>query len=90
MSIFYHLCFTYLNVSTLVFRQNKQTNIYVSIHLFLYGLYSEHFISHVLAWRTWRNLYVKSKILHLENTVEKMAKETSCYQEEICILCFGE
>lgn len=48
MAIFYHLCFTYLNVSTLVFRQKKKKSIYVSIHLFLYGLYSEHFVSHVL------------------------------------------
>lgn len=36
MSIFYHLCFTYLNVSTLVFRQNKQTNKHICVYPFIF------------------------------------------------------
>lgn len=88
MAIFYHLCFTYLNVSTLVFRQKKKIHICVYPFILVWPVFRTFCLT--CSWRTWRNLNVKSKILHLENMVEKMAKETSCYQEEICILCFGE
>lgn len=33
MAIFYHLCFTYLNVSTLVFRQKKK-NPYMCLSIY--------------------------------------------------------
>lgn len=87
MSVYYHLCFTYLNVSTLVFGQKK---IHIGVYPFIlvWPVFRTFHLS--CSWRTWRNLNVKSKILHLENIVGKMAKETFCYQEENFILSFGE
>ena len=60
------------------------------VHLLSYGLYSEHFISLKFLEDMEKVNVGKPKILHLENTVEIMARETVCYLEKNCILPFEE